>query len=473
MSSTESEFYATTSGAIDTIYLKHIIEFLVDKPPIANVLTDNSASRQVACKLGTSRLRHINGRLLWIQSKVRDNILRMVQVGTLWNPADIGTKNLARDRHVMLLFMLGMVDNGIPVGETIYLAQKQNDFNKRSIRAIKGMFCHGESHAFPSRTSQQNMYAKQILRIAVAQTAIALSQAMDDEPNVEQLEHVVGKGLSTFTSGYFTVFILCFTVFATILIGICSVCFMMPEPEPESSYDGSESESETSRRRRYMFLPLEEASDPELWQELRHHDFSSDEEIEEPDTVQHTSQIGPDDRIPLRPNMVRCYALLSANFKRLKQLMMRDPRQRGRCFAVLYQLQQVFHAFEENRPNASNYSLLHQMMASICQMEEVAKIQVASSFEIDDVEAVVNDVDSELAMQAEVPTDSEMDSSLLYQGDMPEPSEPMSPESIAGWMVRRLSRRIYSAVVSGSKAFEAVFCDERNHAWNSACVSTF
>ena len=159
---------------------------------------------------------------------------------------------------------------------------------------------------------------------------------------------------------------------------------MMPEPEPESSYDGSESEGEASRRRRYMFLPLEEASDPELWQELRHHDFSSDEEIEEPDTVQHTPQVGPDDRIPLRPNMVRCYALLSASFTRLKQLMMRDPRQRGRCFAVLYQLQQVFHAFEENRPNASNYSLLHQMMASICQMEEVAKIQVASSFEIDD-----------------------------------------------------------------------------------------
>ena len=341
---------------------------------------------------------------------------------------------------------------------------KQSIWHKNRMISTKDPFVQSKAcfvmvnlTLFPARTSQQNMYAKQILRIAVAQTAIALSQAMDDEPNVEQLEHVVGKGLSTFTSGYFTVFLLCFTVFATILIGMCSVCFMMHEPEPESSYDGSESESEASRRRRYMFLPLGEASDPELWQELRHHDFSSDEEIEEPDTVQHTPQVGPDDRIPLRPNMVRCYALLSASFTRLKQLMMRDPRQRGRCFAVLYQLQQVFHAFEENRPNASNYSLLHQMMASICQMEEVARIQVASSFEIDDVEAVVNDLDSELNMQADVPTDSEVDGSLLYQGDMPEPSEPMSPESIAGWTVRRLSRRIYSAVVSGSKALRRYF----------------
>ena len=270
----------------------------------------------------------------------------------------------------MLLYMLGMIDNGNPVGETVYLAQKQNEFNKRSIRAIKSMFCHSESHAFPSGSSQQNMYAKQILRIAVAQTAIALGQAMDsDELNTQPLEHVVGKDLSTFASGYFTAFLLCFTVFVTILIGVCSVCFMMPEPEPQSSYDGSGSES--SRRRRYMFVHLGEASDPELWQELRHHESSSDDNIEEPDVSQHSPQFRLDDRIPLRPNMVRCYSLLSASFTRLKQLMVRYPRQRGRCFAVLYQLQQVFHYFEENRPNSNNYSLLHQMMASISQMEEV------------------------------------------------------------------------------------------------------
>ena len=120
--------------------------------------------------------------------------------------------------------------------------------------------------------------------------------------------------------------------------------------------------------------------------------------------------------------MARCYSLLSASFTRLKQLMVRDPRQRGRCFAVLYQLQQVFQSFEENRPNSNNYSLLHQMMASISQMEEVAKMQVASSFEIDDMEAVVSELDSDFAMQADVLTDSELDGSLLYQGDMPEPS---------------------------------------------------
>ena len=127
LSSTESEFYATTSGAIDTIYLKNITEFSTERSTIANILTDNSASRQIACKLGTSRLRHINGRLLWIQSKVRDSFLKMVQASTLWNHADIGAKN-------------GIVDGGSVVGESVYLSQKQQEFNKRSIRSIKNMF---------------------------------------------------------------------------------------------------------------------------------------------------------------------------------------------------------------------------------------------------------------------------------------------------------------------------------------------
>ena len=253
LSSTESEFYATTSGAIDTIYLKHITEFLTEKPSVANVLTDNSASRQFSCKLGTSRLRHVNGRLLWIQSKVRDNVLKMVQVGTMWNPA----KNLPRDRHVMLLFMLGIVDSGNPVGESVYLAHKQQEFNKRSIRSIKSMFVKSDSTGmmFPHGTAQQGMLAKQILRIAVAQTAIALSQAMDvNEPNTQHLEQ-----MSAF--GYFAMFVFLFMGFATAIFILCYVCFMLREPEPEGS-DVDSGNSDASRRQRYRWVPLEEASDP-------------------------------------------------------------------------------------------------------------------------------------------------------------------------------------------------------------------
>ena len=449
LSSTESEFYATTSGAIDTIYLKHITEFLTEKPAVANILTDNSASRQISCKLGTSRLRHINGRLLWIQSKVRDSVLKMVQVGTLWNISDIGTKNLPRDRHVMLLYMLGMVDGGSPVGESVYFSQKQQEFSKRSIRSIKGMFVQHDStnHGFPRSSAQQSMVAKQMLKIAVAQ--IALSQAMDtDEPNTKPLEQ-----MSVF--GHFTAMVFCFLGFAVAIFILCYMCMMLPEPEPESS-DVESVDSDASRRQRYRWASLSEASDPDLWQEIRHMEASEDSSGEAP---QQSPQVGLDDRIPLRPNMVKCYAQLSASFTRLKQLMLRDPRQRGRCFAVMYQLQQVFMAFEENRPNATNYSLLHQMMASIVQMEEVAKMQVTDTFAIDDMETIVHGLDNDPALHANagMPTDDELDSSLLWQGDIPEPSAYMSPENIAGWMVKRLSRRIYSAILSGSQALKRYY----------------
>ena len=54
-------------------------------------------------------------------------------------------------------------------------------------------------------------------------------------------------------------------------------------------------------------------------------------------------------------------------------------------------------AFEENRPNDTNYSLLSQMMASIVQMEEVAKMQVTDTFAIDDMETIVHGLDNDPA----------------------------------------------------------------------------
>ena len=143
LSSTESEFYASTSASVDTIYLKNIISFLLDSTVSAKLHTDNSANKQIACKFGTSRLRHISGRLLWMQSKVRDNVFKIVQVGTTWNPSDIGTKLLARDRQFMILFMLGVVCDGERVGEKQFLKRKHMaECSRRSIKMIKGMYRH-------------------------------------------------------------------------------------------------------------------------------------------------------------------------------------------------------------------------------------------------------------------------------------------------------------------------------------------
>ena len=56
LSSTEAEYYAMTSTCIDTIYVKHILEFLLSREVEAQVKVDNSATRQIANELGTSKL---------------------------------------------------------------------------------------------------------------------------------------------------------------------------------------------------------------------------------------------------------------------------------------------------------------------------------------------------------------------------------------------------------------------------------
>ena len=52
---------------------------------------DNSAVKMLSLKQGAGRLRHIKGRLLWLQSKVASHELRIKQVKTIFNVSDVNT----------------------------------------------------------------------------------------------------------------------------------------------------------------------------------------------------------------------------------------------------------------------------------------------------------------------------------------------------------------------------------------------
>ena len=224
-----------------------------------------------------------------------------------------------------------MVDDGSTIGEDVYLSQKQQEFHKKSIPNIKNMFVSTNDHdsVFPRGNAQQGMYAKQILRLAVCQTALALGQAMDvNEPNTQPLEPAES----------FSFMRMLVLMFATACILFFAFCCMIPEPEPEDSDDSDEeSEGEHARFTRYMFSSISEVSDPEEWQNMHHHSFSDESSGEQGDQVPPASNTSGgqassqpavlDARIPLRPNMVKCYAMLSASFRRLKQVMMVENMQ--------------------------------------------------------------------------------------------------------------------------------------------------
>ena len=109
-SSAESELHSMVSGCCDGIYIKGCLEFLVSLTVEHHQFTDNSAARQLISCQGVGRIRHLSGKLLWMQSKVLNGDVIVHQVSTVWNYSDVGTKNLQRARMVFLLYGIGMVD---------------------------------------------------------------------------------------------------------------------------------------------------------------------------------------------------------------------------------------------------------------------------------------------------------------------------------------------------------------------------
>jgi hypothetical protein len=70
--------------------------------------SDSSAGRGMTQRRGSGKVRHLEGRELWLQEKVRRGELEVVSVGTEDNPADLGTKYLSEDRILKLLALSGM-----------------------------------------------------------------------------------------------------------------------------------------------------------------------------------------------------------------------------------------------------------------------------------------------------------------------------------------------------------------------------
>ena len=142
LSSTESEWYAAISTTIDQLYLAHIVEFMLRKPRLI-LRCDNTAVVSISQKLGTSRLRHIEGKLLWLQTKVAEEILELKSVRTHFNVADVGTKGLGRVKHQVMCFLLGFSENNQLVGEAEFDELSKQEVLKKEQKALIRRLCFG------------------------------------------------------------------------------------------------------------------------------------------------------------------------------------------------------------------------------------------------------------------------------------------------------------------------------------------
>ena len=116
LSSSEAEYYSLVSGAADALFIKAVLQFLLEKPIVLSMRLDNQAAKQLSHKQGCGKIRHMEGRYLWLQEKVAAKVLSVGSVDGELNPSDLGTKvPHGPSRLLALLNMRCMVEQ---IGET-------------------------------------------------------------------------------------------------------------------------------------------------------------------------------------------------------------------------------------------------------------------------------------------------------------------------------------------------------------------
>ena len=110
LSSCESELHSIVSAMCDGIFIVACAQFVLGEEIKHVHYTDSSSARQLASREGCGRLRHVSGKILWVQQKTNDKSVLLKQVPTIWNVADIGTKCLQQKRLFFLMHESGLVD---------------------------------------------------------------------------------------------------------------------------------------------------------------------------------------------------------------------------------------------------------------------------------------------------------------------------------------------------------------------------
>ena len=110
LSSCESEYGAYVSGLCHLIYVSNAIAFCLGKPILRCTYIDSTSAKALVTRQGVGRTRHLDGKLLWVQERARDNYMSISGINTFRNFADVGTKALARERILCLLYFLYVVD---------------------------------------------------------------------------------------------------------------------------------------------------------------------------------------------------------------------------------------------------------------------------------------------------------------------------------------------------------------------------
>ena len=112
LSTTEAEYYALSTGVKEGIYLKRLLEeigFRAANEPIL-IKSDNLSAQQLAKNaVYRPRTKHIDIRYHHVREEVRNKTVELSYVASGDMIADVLTKNLAKDKHMKFVNLMGLL----------------------------------------------------------------------------------------------------------------------------------------------------------------------------------------------------------------------------------------------------------------------------------------------------------------------------------------------------------------------------
>ena len=336
LSSTEAEWYAASSSVCDGYYLHHIVEFITDGCCDTLVLhTDNSAVRVLSLKFGVGRLRHIRGRMLWLQQKMSLHELVIHQVPTLENVADLNTKGHGKHRFLCLLYMFGFVTpKGARVGEDEFAKFQAKQATKQHVKLI-GQILKDDVGEHVSSVSSVNTTAKRVLRVLSTYSLLQLASSHDELSPISTPGALGQSSMPIWHSWLQTMVIVgCGAVGLAFLVVVGAIKLRAGSRENEVAaepvveqvevHDEVDGETDSQLRQRYLDADILEVSDPELWHRLKYGDGDStsesvSEDLGFPNPAADNSIAAIDATQGEVGNIAICYFLLERTNRRLQE----------------------------------------------------------------------------------------------------------------------------------------------------------
>ena len=167
-------------------------------------------------------------------------------------------------------------------------------------------------------------------------------------------------------------------------------------------------------------------------------------------------EAGPQANTPLQYGMFHVYLFMQGKFQRHRHLMQTDHAMQGRGYAILACLLRVLKSIETNGITPGQVDHMTLLHRSINDMEQVAHGGSTIAFQDENQGQIYQDFADNLQIEpeGEEPLAEEIaeEGIRLWREELADPEIEGSPESMAKWMIKRLTRRIVLGCVEGTPA---------------------